>query len=172
MKKLRFALLLAALPLHCAGIAAAQTSALVIEGTATTICDTSCVADLQAQIDALEAQVAAINAVTLPIQQSDVTGLENRLGDLETGVAANTTAIGGKADANHTHTTAQVTGLDAALTTLTADVANRVVIAPEAGNAAMALWAGTDANYAAITPDPNTVYICIETANAASCPAP
>ena len=47
-------------------------------------------------------------------------------------------------------------------------MANRVVIAPETGNSAMALWAGTDANYAAITPDPNTVYVCIETANAAA----
>lgn len=65
--------------------------------------------------------------------------------------AATSSALAGKAAASHTHTTAQVTGLDTAL-------------AGKVGSSTITtIWRGTQAAYNALTPDAGTLYIITET---------
>ena len=124
----------------------AQQATLVIQQNEVPVYDASTVdtfiASLQAQIDDLQAQIATV--ATLPIEQSDVNGLETRLAEIEADVATNFGLIG---------------DLEGDVTAILADLETRVLQASASANA---LWAGTQAEYDAIaTKDPSTVYVVI-----------
>ncbi|WP_029056965.1 hypothetical protein [Stappia stellulata] len=78
----------------------------------------------QAQVDAAIAAAIAALADAAPATLDTLNELAAALGDDPNFAATMTAALGGKASTSHTHTTAEVSGLDAALAGTNADVAS------------------------------------------------
>lgn len=97
-----------------------------------------------------EGVVIVVNSITLPIAQTDVSGLSAELAALSATDAAQAAAIGNKADAVHGHVASDVAGLVVALAQVEA---NRLAILSKADQtalSALALLVDTKADQSAV----------------------